>query len=85
MRIKAFCPTEDVPQLGIDIRATFCCPCFRARLDRVPAPFFSADEDGVVGRGARGIGLVGGVDVGGDGLLEDIQPVELLYSAADFL
>lgn len=37
----------------------------------------------MVGRRSRRVGLVRGVDVGADGLEEDVEPIQLVYRAAN--
>jgi len=83
VRVQALGTSEDVPQHNVQVRASLRAASLSARLDSVPAPLSRADEDCMVGGCAGRVGLVGSVDVGADGPVEDVESVELVHGAAD--
>jgi len=83
VRIQALGSSEDIPQHYVQVRASLRAAGLGASLNRIPSPFPCADEDCMVGRRSRRIGLVRGVDVSADRLVENIESVQLVDSTAN--
>ena len=81
--IEALCASKDVPQHDVQVCTSFRAAGLSAGLDSVSASFPCADEDCMVGRCGRRVCLVGRVDVGADGPVEDVESVKLVHGAAD--
>ena len=81
--IQGLGTTEDVAQDDIEESRALGRASLSSGLDGVARAFGSVNEDGKIGRSGRSIRLVGLVDVGRDGSLEDTEAVEFVDGAAN--
>jgi len=76
--VEALGSSKQIPQLCLCERRAIRVPNFRAGLDGVPSPLLSGEVHREIGRGGVGVCRIGFVDVHGDGIVVDVEFVQLL-------